>query len=101
MIIEVPCNPRHSTILWYALIAKFRIFWEGKEDKGGGVHFMPMSAVKLSLPGLVMFHCWDGPGHTGIYWQRCSLKEAKADVAGTEDPALLLGGEGNNRRSYL
>ena len=48
MITEVPSNPSHSM----TLIAKFRTFCGGKEDKGGG-HFMPTSAVKLYSQGLL------------------------------------------------
>lgn len=96
MITEVPSNPSYSM----TLIAKFRTFCGGKEDKGGG-HFMPTSAVKLYSQGWLCSTAGDGPGHTGIYWERCSLKELKSGVVGTEDPALLLGGEGDNRRGYL
>lgn len=48
---------------------------------------MPGSGVKLSSQRWLCSSAGDGPGHAGVYWDRCSLKAPKAGIAGTEDSA--------------
>lgn len=48
---------------------------------------MPGSVVKLYSQGCLCSSAGDGPGHAGVHGDRCSLKDPKAGIAGTEDSA--------------